>query len=123
MKQGDVLELEIRREGLLKKTARLRDVRVACATAAKAAAKHKRLAHIECNGLPKAWNAARREFDMGLDESDVARIDAQMQDCRDKARAALKSILVPGLEYDFQNDAVYCMVRVRDKANRRAFSL
>ena len=123
MKMGDVLELEIRREGLLKKTARLRDVRVACSVAAKAGAKHRRLAHIECNGLPKAWNAARREYDMGLDESDVARIDQQMQDCRDAARAALKSILVPGLEYDFQNDAVYCMVRVRDKANRRAFSL
>jgi hypothetical protein len=123
MKPGDVLELEIRREGLLRKTARLRDIRVACDTAAKAAAKHRRLAHVECNGLPKAWNPARREFDVGLDASDVARIDAQMQDCRDRALAALKSILTPGLEYDFQNDAVYCMVRVRDKANRRAFSL
>lgn len=123
MTQGDALELEIRRENLLRKTARLPSVKAACTTAAKAAAKHKRLAHIECNGLPKEWDAARREYRMGLDEADVARIDAQMVDCRGKALAALKAILTPGLEYDFQNDAVYCMVRVRDKANRRAFSL
>lgn len=123
MTQGDALELEIRRENLLKKTARLRDVRTACAVAAKAAVKHKRLAYIECNGLPKEWDAARREYRMGLDEADTARIDAQMSDCRAKALTALKSILTPGLEYDFQNDPVYCMLRVRDKDNRRAFSL
>lgn len=123
MTQADVLELEIRREGLLKKTARLHDVQEACAVAAKAAARHKRLAETSCNGLPKEWDSARREWIRWLDESDSARIDRQMKECREKALAALKSILTPGLEYDFRNDHVYCMVRVRDKANRRAFAL
>lgn len=123
MAKGDVLELEIRREGLLRANVSLRDVVAACAVAVRCAARHKRLAETACNGLPKEYDAARREWVMGLSEDDSARIDRQMKDCRDKAHAALKSILIPGLEYDFRNDHVYCMVRVRDKANRRAFDL
>ena len=123
MTQADMLELEIRRENLLRKSARLRDVRESCAVAARAAARHQRLAETACNGLPKDYDAARRVWHMGLTEADSARIERQMAECRDKAHKALKTILVPGLEYDFRNDHVYCMVRVRDKANRRAFAL
>lgn len=117
------LELEIRREGLLKKTATLTDVISACTVAAGAARRHKRLALQACNGLPKEYDAARKEWHMGLSEEDSARIDSQMAKARDDAHKALRAILKPGLEYDFRNDHVYCMVRVRDKANRRAFAL
>jgi hypothetical protein len=120
---AEKLELEIRRENLLRKGARLRDVIESCKVATRCAAKHKRLAETSCNGLPKEWDSARGEWIMGLDESDSARIDRQMKECRDKAHKALKAILVPGLEYDFRNDHVYCMVRVRDKENRRAFAI
>lgn len=123
MNMAERLELEIRREGLIKSTARISDIITACKVATRCAAKHKRLAEQSCNGLPKEYDAARREWIMGLSEEDFARIDRQMGDCRDKTLAVLKSILVPGLEYDFRNDHVYCMIRVRDKKNRRAFSL
>ena len=123
MTTPEKLELELRREGLISKSARLRDIESACKAATRCAAKHKRLAHVSCNGLPKEYDAARRDWVMGLSEDDSAKIDRQMKECRDKALSALKSILVPGLEYDFRNDHVYCMVRVRDKENRRAFSL
>jgi len=122
MKATD-LELELRRENLLCKRAALRDVIAACKVATGAARRHRRLAEQSCNGLPKEYDAARREWIMGLTEEDSARIDSQMQKARDDAHKALKAILVPGLEYDFRNDHVYCMVRVRDKENRRAFAL
>jgi hypothetical protein len=123
MTKAEQFELEIRREGLLRKTAQLSDIIDACKVATRCASKHQRLAHDECNGIPKEWDSARKEWIMGLSVGDGARIDKEMKDCRDKAHKALKSILVPGLEYDFRNDHVYCMVRVRDKENRRAFSL
>lgn len=123
MTNSERLELEMRREGLIKSTARQGDIAEACKVATRCATRHKRLAEQSCNGLPKEYDAARREWVMGLTEDDSARIDRQMRECRDKAHKALKSILVPGLEYDFRNDHVYCMVRVRDKANRRAFAL
>lgn len=117
------LELEIRREGLLKKTVRLSDVISACTVAAGAARRHKQLALQACNGIPKTYDRARGEWKMGLSEEDSARIDSDMEKARDDVHKALKAILTPGLEYDFRNDPVYCTVRVRDKANRRAFSL
>ena len=123
MTKAERLELELRREGLIKSTTRLRDIIDACKVATRCAAKHQRLAETECNGIPKEWDNARREWTMGLTEEDSARIDRQMKECREKAHKALRSILVPGLEYDFRNDHVYCMVRVRDKQNRRTFSL
>jgi hypothetical protein len=122
MTSAEKLELELRRENLLKKSARLRDVIAACKIAARAATKHRRLAHIECNGLPH-WNPALQAFENRLTEEQVEKIDNDMATARAAALEALKSILVPGLEYDFQNDPAYCMVRVRDKENRRAFSL
>lgn len=123
MTKADMLELEIRRENLLRSTARLRDVQEACKVATRAAAKHKRLAHDECNGLAKEYDSARQKWIMGLSEDDSARINREMADCRAKAEKALRSILKPGLEYDFRNDHAYCMVRVRSKDNRQAFSL
>jgi len=123
MTKAETLELEIRREGLLRSTAVLRDIIAACEAASRAATKHKRLAETKCNGLPKAYDSARKDWIMGLTEDDQAKIDKQMHDARAAAEKALRSILVAGLEYDFRNDAVYCMVRVRDKQNRRAFSL
>ena len=123
MTSAEKLELELRRENLLKKSARLRDVAAACKIAARAATKHNRLAHIECNGLPQEYDTERKEYIMGLTEAQAKKIDNDMAAARAAALEALKSILVPGLEYDFQNAAVYCMVRVRDKENRRAFSL
>ena len=122
MTSAEKLELELRRENLLKKSARLRDVTAACKIAARAATKHNRLAHIECNGLPH-WNQALQVIEHRLTEAQVEKIDNDMATARAAALEALKSILVPGLEYDFQNDPGYCMVRVRDKDNRRAFSL
>jgi len=122
MTTAEKLELELRREGLLRKSARLHEVTAACKVATRAAARHKRLAETECNGLPK-YNAATQSTEMRLDETDTARLDKEMAQARDAAKTALKSILIAGLEYDFRNDHVYCMVRVRDKANSRAFSL
>jgi hypothetical protein len=122
MTQAERLELELRRENLLKKSARLRDITAACKIAAAAGAKHRRLAHVECNGLPH-WNQQLQAFEHRLTEEQAEKIDADMAKARAAALDALKAILTPGLEYDFRNDAVYCMVRVRDKDNRRAFSL
>ena len=122
MNMSEKLELEIRREDLLLSTAKLNEIIEACKVASRAAAKHRRLAQLECNGVVK-WNHADQRIDHYLTEDDLARIDRQMKECRDMALKALKSILVPGLEYDFRNDHVYCMVRIRDKKNRRAFSL
>ena len=116
------LELELRREKLIKKSARLGDVVDACRVAAAAAKKHKRLAELECNGRP-TWNQALQIIEHKLTDAQAAKIDKDMTSAREAAYKALKSILVPGLEYDFRNDAVYCMLRVRDKDNRRAFSL
>jgi hypothetical protein len=123
MTKAEKLELELRRESLLKKSAKLRDVTEACQVATRCATRHKALAEHGCNGIPKEYDARRKEWIMGLSEDDSKRINQEMKTCRDKALRALRSILTPGLEYDFQNDHAYCMVRVRDKENRRAFSL
>jgi hypothetical protein len=123
MKKADQLELELRRENLLRKTARLRDVKSACAIVARASARHVRLAHVECNGLPQKWDAVRREWEVGLTVAQSEKIDAEMLELRRNIEKELRAILTPGLEYDFQNDSVYCTIRIRDKKNRHAVSI
>jgi hypothetical protein len=114
------IELALWRSGLLRCKIARGALESACATVARHAARLDRINQEGCNGVPKTWNEARREWDMGLDDGDTARHEKQTIESRKGIRAALAPFLTPGCVWYWKTDPrAGCVLRIADKPNRR----
>lgn len=124
MSKKTVIELNLWRSRLLRAklatglaTGALQD---ACAVVARHAARLDRINLEGCNGVPKEWDSARREWIMGLDDGDAARHEKQTAESRAAIREALSPFLTPGCVWHWKTDPrAGAVLRISDKANRR----
>ena len=114
------VELALWRSGLLRAKLARGALQDACAIVSRHAARLDRVNMEGCNGVPKEWDSARREWHMGLDAADTARHEKQTEVSRAAIRAALAPFLTPGCVWDWKTDPRGGRVlRISDKANRR----
>jgi hypothetical protein len=120
MKRHEKIELEIHRSGLLSSTARRVDIETACKALSRHVSRMDRLRLELCNGVPKEWDSARREWIMGLDDSDTARIESQWGESRDAVTRAARSILKRGLRFTWYRDPRgAAVVRIYNNSNTK----
>lgn len=114
------IELTLWRSRLLRQDFATGPFEDACKAAARIVAKIARARMAETNGLPKEYDAARREWHMGLTEEDGARLAQEIKAGRAKLQDALRPFLTPGCVWKFYDDPrAVSVARVRDKDNRR----
>ena len=76
------IELALWRSRLLRASFATGVFQDACAVAARQVARLERNALVACNGVPKEWDSVRREYTMGLDDADTARMDKENKAAR-----------------------------------------
>lgn len=113
------IELALWRSGLLRERIANGAFQDACAIAARHVVRLERNALAACNGVPKEWDPARKEWTMGLDDHDTARMDRENKASRAALESALRPFLTPGCVWKYYGDPRGANVRIRDKANRR----
>lgn len=119
MSKKDV-ELALWRSRLLRANVRNGALQDACAIVSRHAARLDRVNMEGCNGVPKEYDSARREWLMGLDDTDTARHEVTREKSRAAIVAALRPILTPGCLFTWYTDPRGgAVVRVYDKTNRR----
>lgn len=120
MSKKTVIELNLWRSRLLRAKLANGALQDACAVVARHAARLDRINMEGCNGVPKEWDSARRDWIMGLDESDTARHEKQTVESRAAIRKALSPFLTPGCVWHWKTDPrAGAVLRISDKANTR----
>lgn len=114
------VELALWRSRLLRAKVARGAVEDACAIVARHTARLDRVNLEGCNGVPKEYDPARREWVMGLDDADTARHEETREKSRAAIVAALRPLLTPGCRFTWYTDPRGgTVVRVYDRANRR----
>lgn len=118
-------ELCLWRSGLLAKAAKPRDVIDVAMVLAKATNTLQRIREAECNGVPQpgTWNAARREYQMALTATDIAKLDLQCSKARFRVKECLATVLARGFVIKFYGDPRGTLLRVNNHANTKNFLL
>ena len=114
------VELALWRSGLLRAKIARGALESACSIVSRHAARLYRINLEGCNGVPKEWDSARREWHMGLDDDDTARHEKQRAESRAAIRAALSPFLTPGCNWTWYTDPRGGTVaRIYNKENTR----
>lgn len=120
MTKADKVELELWRSGLLSSAARNQDIKLAARAISRAATTLDRINLEACNGVPKEWDSARREWCMGLDESDMEHHEHETKKARAAIMSAAREVMKRGLLFTWYTDPRGgSVVRIYNKANTK----
>ena len=109
------IELSLYRSGLLRAGVNAYHLQTACKSIARHAARISRHQVNACNGIPR-WDVKAQQMPASWTEKAERETDASRAAIRD----ALKRFLTPGCVWDWKTDPrAGCVVRIRDKNNRR----
>ena len=113
------IELSLYRSGLLRAGVNAYHLQTACKSIARHAARISRHQVNACNGIPR-WDAKAQQFLASWTEHDAEKAERETDASRAAIRDALKQFLTPGCVWDWKTDPrAGCVVRIRDKNNRR----
>ena len=113
------IELSLYRSGLLRAGVNAYHLQTACKSIARHAARISRHQVNACNGIPR-WDAKAQQVLTDWTEQDAEKAKRETDASRAAIRDALKQFLTPGCVWDWKTDPrAGCVVRIRDKNNRR----
>ena len=117
------IELNLYRSQLLRAGVNAYHLETACKSIARHAARISRHQVNACNGIPR-WDVKAQQVLASWTEQDAEKAkretDASRAAIRAAIRDALKQFLTPGCVWDWKTDPrAGCVVRIRDKNNRR----
>ena len=113
------IELNLYRSGLLRAGINAYHLETACKSIARHAARISRHQVNACNGIPR-WDAKAQQVLASWTEQDAEKAKREIDASRVAIRDALKQFLTPGCVWDWKTDPrAGCVVRIRDKNNRR----
>ena len=117
------IELSLYRSGLLRAGVNAYHLQTACKSIARHAARISRHQVNACNGIPR-WDAKAQQFLASWTEQDAEKAERETDASRAAIRDALKQFLTPGCVWDWKTDPrAGCVLRIRDKNNRRDCSI
>ena len=113
------IELNLYRSGLLRAGVSAYHLETACKSIARHVARISRHQLNACNGIPR-WDAKAQQLRASWTEQDAEKAKRETGDSRAAIRDALKQFLTPGCVWDWKTDPrAGCVLRIRDKNNRR----
>ena len=113
------IELSLYRSGLLRAGVNAYHLETACKSIARHAARISRHQVNACNGIPR-WDVKAQQVLASWTEQDAEKAERETDASRAAIRDALKQFLTPGCVWDWKTDPrAGCVVRIRDKNNRR----
>ena len=113
------IELSLYRSGLLRAGVNAYHLQTACKSIARHVARISRHQLNACNGIPR-WDAKAQQVLASWTERDAEKAERETDASRAAIRDALKQFLTPGCVWDWKTDPrAGCVVRIRDKNNRR----
>lgn len=113
------IELSLYRSGLLRAGVNAYHLETACKSIARHVARINRHQLNACNGIPR-WDAKAQQVLASWTEQDAEKAKRETDASRAAIRDALKQFLTPGCVWDWKTDPrAGCVVRIRDKNNRR----
>ena len=113
------IELNLYRSGLLRAGVNAYHLETACKSIARHAARISRHQVNACNGIPR-WDVKAQQMLASWTEQDAEKAEREIDASRAAIRDALKQFLTPGCVWDWKTDPrAGCVVRIRDKNNRR----
>ena len=113
------IELNLYRSGLLRAGVNAHHLRTACKSISRHVARISRHQLNACNGIPR-WDAKAQQVLASWTEQDAENAKRETDASRAAIRDALKQFLTPGCVWDWKTDPrAGCVLRIRDKNNRR----
>ena len=113
------IELSLYRSGLLRAGVNAYHLQTACKSIARHVARINRHQLNACNGIPR-WDVKAQQVLASWTEQDAEKAERETDASRAASRDALKPFLTPGCVWDWQTDPrAGCVLRIRDKNNRR----
>ena len=113
------IELNLYRSQLLRAGVNAYHLETACKSIARHVARISRHQLNACNGIPR-WDAKAQQVLASWTEQDAEKAERETDASRAAIRDALKQFLTPGCVWDWKTDPrAGCVVRIRDKNNRR----
>ena len=113
------IELNLYRSQLLRAGVNAYHLETACKSIARHVARISRHQLNACNGVQR-WDVKARQVLASWTEQDAEKAERETDASRAAIRDALKQFLTPGCVWDWKTDPrAGCVVRIRDKNNRR----
>ena len=113
------IELNLYRSQLLRAGVNAYHLETACKSIARHVARISRHQLNACNGIQR-WDVKARQVLASWTEQDAEKAERETDASRAAIRDALKQFLTPGCVWDWKTDPrAGCVVRIRDKNNRR----
>lgn len=113
------IEANLYRSGLLRKGVNAYHLQTACKSVVRHVARIGRHQLNACNGIPR-WDAKAQQVLASWAEQDAEKAEREINASRAAIRDALEQFLTPGCLWYWKTDPrVGCVVRIRDKDNRR----
>ena len=113
------IELNLYRSGLLRAGVNAYHLQTACKSIARHVARIGLHQLNACNGIPR-WDAKAQRVLASWTERDAEKAKWETDASRAAIRDALKQFLTPGCVWDWKTDPrAGCVLRIRDKNNRR----
>ena len=113
------IELNLYRSGLLRAGVNAYHLQTACKSIARHAARISRHQVNACNGIPR-WDVKAQQMLASWTEQDAEKAERETCASRAAIRDAIKQFTTPGCVWDWKTDPrAGCVVRIRDKNNRR----
>ena len=113
------IELSLYRSGLLRAGVNAYHLETACKSIARHVARINRHQVNAYNGSPR-WDVKAQQMLASWTEQDAEKAQREIDASRAAIRDALKQFLTPGCLWGWKTDPrVGCVVRIRDKNNRR----
>ena len=113
------IELSLYRSRLLRAGVNAYHLETACKSIARHVARINRHQLNACNGIPR-WDVKAQQVLASWTEQDAEKAEREIEASRAALRDALKQFLTPGCLWYWKTDPrTGCVVRIRDKNNRR----
>ena len=113
------IELNLYRSQLLRAGVNAYHLENACKSIARHVARIRRHQLNDCNGIPR-WDVKAQRVLASWTEQDAEKAERETDASRAAIRDALKQFLTPGCVWDWKTDPrAGCVLRIRDKNNRR----
>ena len=113
------IELNLYRSQLLRAGVNAYHLETACKSIARHAARIRRHQVNACNGIQR-WDVRAQMVLASWTKQDAEKAERETDASRAAIRDALKQFLTPGCVWDWKTDPrAGCVVRIRDKNNRR----
>ena len=114
------IELSLYRSGLLRAGVNAYHLQTACKSIARHVARINRHQLNAYNGVPRWWDVKAQQVPASWTEQDAEKAEREIDASRAAIRDALKQFLTPGCVWDWKTDPrAGCVLRIRDKDNRR----